>query len=198
MRFRHSSKLAVSFAVAALAVAAPLIAGQIKGEIKSIDRSKSQIVVHDEETKKDVTVSLASLTPVLAPGQERRPQGPQARGQGHRQRGVRGLERVDRRQQAEGPGPDAPGVLAQLHPQPLQAAAAVLLPGVPGPDPEGRVRVPLRDLPGPDDLPAAGHRLARRRGAGRRSTRPRSRMSPASCSSGSCSTSSSASSPTCC
>jgi uncharacterized protein len=48
--------------VAALALTAPLIAGQIKGEIKSIDPSKSQAVVYDEETKKDVTVSLASLT----------------------------------------------------------------------------------------------------------------------------------------
>ncbi len=62
MRFRHSSKLVVSFAVAALAVAAPLIAGQIKGEIKSIDPSKSQAVIHDEETKKEVTISLSSLT----------------------------------------------------------------------------------------------------------------------------------------
>jgi uncharacterized protein len=62
MRFRHASKLAVSFAVAALAVAAPLIAGQIKGEIRSIDQSKSQAVIYDEETKKEVTISLAGLT----------------------------------------------------------------------------------------------------------------------------------------
>ncbi len=62
MRFRRASKLAVSFAVAALAVAAPLIAGQIKGEIKSIDQSKSLAVIYDEETKEEVTISLASLT----------------------------------------------------------------------------------------------------------------------------------------
>jgi hypothetical protein len=53
--------MAVSFAVAVLAVAAPLIAGQIKGEIKSIDRASSQAVVHDEETKKDLTVNLAAV-----------------------------------------------------------------------------------------------------------------------------------------
>jgi uncharacterized protein len=61
MRSRHSSKLVVSFAVAALAVAAPLIAGQIKGEIRSIDPSKSQVVIYDEESKKEVTISLSGL-----------------------------------------------------------------------------------------------------------------------------------------
>jgi hypothetical protein len=61
MRLRRIPKLAISFAVAALAVAAPLIAGQIKGEIRSV--TPPYMVVYDEETKKDVTVSLASLTP---------------------------------------------------------------------------------------------------------------------------------------
>ena len=62
MHSRGKLKFAVSFAVAALAVAAPLVAGQIRGEIKSIDRASSQAVIHDEESKKDVTVNLASLT----------------------------------------------------------------------------------------------------------------------------------------
>ena len=62
MRARLFPKLAVTIAVAVLAAAAPAIAGQFKGEIKSIDRSNSQAVIHDEETKKDVAVSLASLT----------------------------------------------------------------------------------------------------------------------------------------
>ena len=62
MHARGKLKFAVSFAVAALAVAAPLVAGQIRGEIKSIDRASSQAVIHDEESKKDVTVNLASLT----------------------------------------------------------------------------------------------------------------------------------------
>ena len=62
MRARGKLKLAVSAAVAVLAVAAaPLIAGQIKGEVKSIDRSTSQIVVHDAESKEDITVSLPGL-----------------------------------------------------------------------------------------------------------------------------------------
>src|SRR5262245_16890438 len=61
MPVRGKCKMAVSFAVAVLAVAAPLIAGQIKGEIKSIDRASSQAVLHDEETNKDVTVNLAAL-----------------------------------------------------------------------------------------------------------------------------------------
>ena len=66
MRIRQSSKLAVSFAVAALAVAAPLIAGQIKGKIESIDATKQQALIVDEESKKPVTVSLARLG--CAPG----------------------------------------------------------------------------------------------------------------------------------
>ena len=78
------------------------------------------------------------------------------------ERGVR--SRSERR--AESRAVDYRRVLVQLPPQPVQAAAPLLLPGLPGPDPEGEVRVPLRDLPGADDLPADRHRLARRRGAG--------------------------------
>ena len=58
---RRVCVLAVGFAVAAFGRKPPLIAGQIKGEIKSIDRASSQAVIHDEESKKDVTVNLASL-----------------------------------------------------------------------------------------------------------------------------------------
>ena len=62
MNVRQVPKLALTFFVATLAVAVPLIAGQIKGEIKSIYRATSTMVVHDEETKSDVTVSLTALT----------------------------------------------------------------------------------------------------------------------------------------
>jgi hypothetical protein len=61
MQLSHRLKFAISFAVAIVATAAPLIAGQIKGEIKSIDRTGSLAVIRDEETKKDVTISLVSL-----------------------------------------------------------------------------------------------------------------------------------------
>jgi uncharacterized protein len=61
MRPRQVPKLTLMFVAATLAVAAPLIAAQIRGEIKSIDRTGAQMVVHDEETKTDVTVSLSAL-----------------------------------------------------------------------------------------------------------------------------------------
>src|ERR1700744_5219653 len=50
--------------------------------------------------------------------------------------------------------------LAERPPQPFQAAVAVLLPWVPDPNPQGALRVSVCDLPGPDHVPAAGHRLA--------------------------------------
>jgi hypothetical protein len=61
MQARGKLRFAVGFAVAAMAVGAPLIAGQIKGEIKSIDRASGQAVIHDEESRTDVTVNLGSL-----------------------------------------------------------------------------------------------------------------------------------------
>jgi hypothetical protein len=61
MKVSGKRRIAISLAVAALALAPPMVAGQIKGEIKSIDRSTSQAIVHDEETEKDITVNLASL-----------------------------------------------------------------------------------------------------------------------------------------
>ena len=73
----------------------------------------------------------------------------------------------------------------QLPAQPLQAPAPLLLPGLPGPDPEGPVRVPLCHVPGLDDLPADRHRLARRRGAGAPEPRPHQVASSGSCSSAS-------------
>jgi hypothetical protein len=61
MKFPLRLKFAISAAVALLAAGAPLIAGQIKGEVKSIDRTRSLAVIHDEETKQDITVSLSGL-----------------------------------------------------------------------------------------------------------------------------------------
>jgi hypothetical protein len=62
MRLRQVPKLALMFLAATPAVAAPLIAAQLKGEIKSVDRTNAQMVIHDEETKTDVTVSLGALS----------------------------------------------------------------------------------------------------------------------------------------
>src|SRR5437763_17206219 len=62
MRVRQVPRLVLTLLVAVLVVVIPAWAAEIKGEIKSIDRNLSQIVVHDEETKKDVVVSLATLT----------------------------------------------------------------------------------------------------------------------------------------
>jgi uncharacterized protein len=62
MNARQVPKFALTFLVAALAIAVPLAAAQIKGQIKSIDRGTSQMVVHDEETKSDVIVNLSALT----------------------------------------------------------------------------------------------------------------------------------------
>ncbi len=61
MSVRGVRKLAVSLAVAMMAAAVPALAGQIKGEIKSIDPGTSRAVIHDEETKQDISVSLAGL-----------------------------------------------------------------------------------------------------------------------------------------
>jgi hypothetical protein len=62
MRPRRIPELVFTVLAAIVAVAAPLAAAQIKGEIKSIDRAGAKMVVHDEETRSDVTVSLAALT----------------------------------------------------------------------------------------------------------------------------------------
>lgn len=61
MSVRGVRKLAVSLAVTVLATAVPAVAGQIKGEIRSIDQARSQAVIHDEETRQDVSVSLAGV-----------------------------------------------------------------------------------------------------------------------------------------
>ena len=56
-----ASRLSAAVFVAALVVAVPVLAEEIRGKIKSIDRNRSEIVVADERSEKDVTVSLASL-----------------------------------------------------------------------------------------------------------------------------------------
>ena len=87
-------------------------------------------------------------------------------------------------------------VLVQLPAQPVQAPAALLLHGVPLPDPQGQVRIPLRDLPGADDLPADRHRLAWRRGAGPHAPEDARRCARVHAAWASSSTSSSGCSPT--
>ena len=82
------------------------------------------------------------------------------------------MEHVGRRRMERGGGGsdrreaiDPGRVLVQLHAQPIQAAADVLLRGLPDPALAGQVRVSVCDLPGIDALPADRHRLARWRGA---------------------------------
>jgi uncharacterized protein len=55
-------KLAVSLFVAVLVIAIPAFADEIKGKVKAIDRTRSEIVVTDEKSETDVTVSLAALS----------------------------------------------------------------------------------------------------------------------------------------
>jgi hypothetical protein len=62
MRVRQVPKLAVTMVVAALIAGTPVVAAEIKGEVKSIDRATQQMVVHDDLTKSDVTVNLSALT----------------------------------------------------------------------------------------------------------------------------------------
>ena len=61
MNVRRLPKLSLALFVAALVIAVPVWAEEIRGKIKSIDRAKAEIVVTDEKTEKDVTVSLAAL-----------------------------------------------------------------------------------------------------------------------------------------
>jgi hypothetical protein len=61
MRIRQGPRLVPLFFVAALVVGIPALAEDITGKIKSIARSKSELVVTDEKTEKDVTVSLGAL-----------------------------------------------------------------------------------------------------------------------------------------
>src|SRR5262249_12807529 len=62
MKVRRVPKFAMASLVAFVVSSLPLLAEQIKGEIKSIDRASSLLVVSDEETNRDVVVSLAALT----------------------------------------------------------------------------------------------------------------------------------------
>ena len=48
--------------LAAFCVALPALADEIKGKIKSIDRTRSEIVVADEKLEKDMTVSVGRLS----------------------------------------------------------------------------------------------------------------------------------------
>jgi uncharacterized protein len=61
MNDRRTPRIALAMVVAMLVITVPVLAEEIKGKIKSIDRSKSEIVVADEKTEKDVTVSLGAL-----------------------------------------------------------------------------------------------------------------------------------------
>jgi len=62
MHARRIPKLAAAIFVATLVIAMPVLADEIRGKIKSFDRTRSEIVVTDEKTEKDVTVSLSSLS----------------------------------------------------------------------------------------------------------------------------------------
>jgi uncharacterized protein len=66
MNIRRIPKLVALLFVAALVIALPAFADEIKGKIKSIDRSRAEIVVTDEKTERDVTVSLSTLNKGLS------------------------------------------------------------------------------------------------------------------------------------
>ena len=70
MKVVRVPKLAVAVFVTALVLALPATADEIRGKIKSIDRARSEIVVADEKTESDVTVSLSSLIKGIAKGED--------------------------------------------------------------------------------------------------------------------------------
>jgi uncharacterized protein len=61
MNDRRIPRFSIALFVASLVIAAPVLAEEIRGKIKSIDRARSEIVVADEKTESDVTVSLGAL-----------------------------------------------------------------------------------------------------------------------------------------
>jgi uncharacterized protein len=61
MRVVHGVKMALAGAVATLVICVPVMADEIKGQIKSIDRASQSMVVHDEKSQTDITVSLSAL-----------------------------------------------------------------------------------------------------------------------------------------
>jgi len=66
MTVRRKPKLVAALFVAALVIALPAFADELKGKIKSIDRSRSEIVVTDEKSERDVTASLSALNKGLS------------------------------------------------------------------------------------------------------------------------------------
>ncbi len=70
MNDRRSLRFAPAMLVAILASAVPVIAEEIRGKIKSIDRARSEIVVTDEKTERDVSVSILSLNKGLDKSEE--------------------------------------------------------------------------------------------------------------------------------
>ena len=54
--------LVATIFVVSMVIAVPVLAEEMRGKIKSIDRTRSEIVVTDEKTERDVTVSLSSLS----------------------------------------------------------------------------------------------------------------------------------------
>jgi uncharacterized protein len=60
--------LVVAVFVTPRIIAIPVSADEIKGTIKSLDQSRSEFVITDEKTEKDVTVSLSALSKGLGKG----------------------------------------------------------------------------------------------------------------------------------
>ncbi len=65
MHSRRIQTLAATIFVASLVIAVPVLADEIRGKIKSIDRAKSEIVVTDEktETRRDGQSGFAEQGP---------------------------------------------------------------------------------------------------------------------------------------
>ena len=60
-RFRFS-RVAFTGSVALLVVGLPVLADELRGTVKSIDRAHSRMVVHDDLAQRDVVVNFTKLT----------------------------------------------------------------------------------------------------------------------------------------
>ena len=56
------SKMVFMGGVALIVISLPVLADELRGTVKSIDRANSRMVVHDELAQRDVVVNFNSLT----------------------------------------------------------------------------------------------------------------------------------------
>ena len=141
MRLNRVHGIALTACLASLALALPVLAEELRGTVKSVDRVNSRMVVHDEMAQRDVVVNFNKLTALKSKDSSLSDL-----------KDVKPGSRISitdsvtaSRVTVDDASPDgdrareihARGVLVQLPAQPVQAALALLLPRVPGPDPAG-------------------------------------------------------------